>query len=179
MSDPGIKGIGQQVGEQVRSSAKQAGQQTKSDLGGLLEGLLTGGMSFDQKDSKDEGVEGLGSNPSDDQKQAKKSGSDSNQPDPKAMMEKKQKEAELEARLKQVIARYQRIQADIQAYRKRKAQEEEEQRRLEEEEKEKKRREEEARKNQEVRLPSSPKKGFMAGFLKKLSSGGEQGRLKE
>ncbi len=156
--------------EEGKSGSSGGQNQPPADLNKLLSELMekSGSQGGD-------GQEGVGQG---------KSGSGTSQKtlspeERKRQEEQRRKKAELEARLKQIIARYNRIQEEIKAYRKRKAQEEEKKRLAEEQEKERKKKEEEAKKRQTVRLPESPKKGILARFLGKLSSGGEQGRLKE
>ncbi len=167
------------VGESLKSGGANKGSSSVSsppDLSSVLEGLLSGKSGGSA--TPDMGIEKISKGKGDDKQQQLQGGANKGL-DPEEIMKRRQKEAELEARLREIIARYQRIQEAIQAYRKRKRQEEEQKRMMEEQEKERKRKEEEAKKQQTVALPPSPKKGFMAGFLKKLSSGGELGRLKE
>ncbi len=156
--------------EEGKSDTSGSQNQPPADLNKLLGELMEKGSS--QGGDGQEGVgKGGGSNP---QKTASSA--------PLSEEDKKQQEkkAELEARLREIIARYKRIQEEIRAYQKRKEKEEAEKKRVEEEEeKKRKKQKEEAEHQKKVALPASPKKGFMANFLKKLSSGGEQGRLKE
>ena len=167
------------VGESLKSRGTSKGSASTSsppDLSSVLEGLLSGKSGGSA--TPDMGIEKISKGKGDDKQQKLQAGTAKGL-DPEEMMKRRQKEAELEARLREIIARYQRIQEAIQAYRKQKKQEEEQKKIEEEQEKERKRKEKEVKKQQSVALPSSPKKGFMAGFLKKLSGGSELGRLKE
>ncbi len=176
MADSGIKSISQLVGEQGKQTGKQSGAQNQQNLSQLLDNLMA--QTDLNQAGEAGGIEGTGGSKTVGQKSQTNKPSSDGQATSQEAMAKKQKEAELQARLQEIIARYKRIQDEIRVYQKRQEKEKRQKEQLEEEEK-KKKMANKKKKQEAVALPSSPKKGFMAGFLKKLSSGGEQGRLKE